>query len=315
MSSLNLATVDWEVPTKVPILNADDITPDIMCEYEDTCINFFNAKEIAADKQVRKILVGIKDHHIKNWIVVEHDALLALTFEEFMIEFRTNYLEDDWELMTHRQLLTMTQGNQTFWNFAVALQAKNSLLINTNLYLLKDKLCHQIKAGIDAKLAKKCDSEKSNKIVDFKKWLADVKCLNKGICADRVELELAMKTNCDSNRCSNALMEPSHCANNTAATASASSSNNNNNNNAPASSAANRYAPKLTDLKCQLLVDNEGCYKCRKPFADHCSKDCPNNFSSGVGYCTSPKLMLTKSLQSETIKLQLQSSLKARRVQ
>ncbi|KIM85721.1 hypothetical protein PILCRDRAFT_5379 [Piloderma croceum F 1598] len=198
-----------DAPTKVPILNAGDITPDVMREYEDDCINFFDAKEIPTDKQVQKILAGIRDHRIKDWIVVEREVLLALTFEDFMVEFRANYLEEDWESTTRCQLLAMTQGNQSFRNYAVALQAKNSLLINTPSYLQKDKLRHQIEAGIDAKLAKKCDAEKSNTIVDFKKWLADVRRLDEGIRSDHLELENAMKNNRDLNRRNNSLAEPS----------------------------------------------------------------------------------------------------------
>jgi hypothetical protein len=281
MPSSNLATVDWDAPTKVPILNAGDITPDVMREYEDDCINFFDAKEIPADKQVRKILAGIKDHRIKDWISVEREALLALSFEDFMSEFRTNYLEEDWESTTRRQLLAMTQGNQSFWTFAVALQAKNSLLINTPSYLQKDKLRHQIEAGIDAKLAKKCDAEKSNKIVDFKKWMADVRRLDDGIRADRLELELAMKNNRDSNRRNNPLTEPPRRTNVTTTSSTVAIPS-----NTVASSSTTRYAPRLTDLERQLLTDNEGCFKCRKPFADHRSKDCPNNFPNGVGYRT-----------------------------
>jgi len=101
MPPSSLATVDWDALTKVPILNAGNITPDVMHEYEDDCINFFDAKEIPADKQVWKIPAGIKDHHIKDWISVEREALLALTFEEFMVEFRTNYLEEDLESQLH----------------------------------------------------------------------------------------------------------------------------------------------------------------------------------------------------------------------
>jgi hypothetical protein len=72
-----------------------------------------------------------------------------------MVKFHANYLEEDWESTTHCQLLAMMQGNQSFQNYAIALQAKNSLLINTPSYLQKYKLHHQIKAGINAKLAKK----------------------------------------------------------------------------------------------------------------------------------------------------------------
>jgi hypothetical protein len=256
-----------------------DITLDIMCEYEDDCINFFDAKEIPTDKQVRKILTGIKDHRIKDWISVERETLLALSFEDFMSKFRTNYLEEDWESTMRHELLAMTQGNLSFWTFAIALQAKNSLLIKTPLYLQKDKLRHQIEAGINAKLAKKCDTAQSNKIADFKKWMADIRCLDHGICNNHIELELAMKNNRESNRCNNPVNEPSHCANTTTALSSASIAT-----NTTASSSTVHYAPRLTKLERQLLADNKGCFKCCKPFADHCSKDCPNNFPNGVGY-------------------------------
>jgi hypothetical protein len=45
MPSSNFATVDWEVPTKVPILNVGDITPAVMCKYEDACIGFLEARQ------------------------------------------------------------------------------------------------------------------------------------------------------------------------------------------------------------------------------------------------------------------------------
>ncbi|KIM80281.1 hypothetical protein PILCRDRAFT_9809 [Piloderma croceum F 1598] len=258
MPSLNLTTVDWDTPTKVHIINTGDITLGVMHKYEDDCINFFDAKEIPAHKEVHKILAGIKDHCIKDWISVKCEALLALSFEDFMSEFCTNYLEEDWESTMCHELLTMTQGNQSFWAFAVALQAKNSLLINTPLYLQKDKLRHQIKARINAKLAKKCDTAKLNKITDFKKWMADIQSLDDRICSKRLKLELAMKNSCDSSRCNNPVNEPSHHANTTTAPSSTAIAS-----NTTTSSSTVRYAPCLTELQCQLLADNEGCFKCR----------------------------------------------------
>jgi len=173
----------------------------------------------------------------------------------------------------------MMQGNQSFWTFAVALQAKNSLLTNTPSYLQKDKLHHQIEARIDTKLAKKCDTEKSNKITDFKKWMADVRHLDDGIRSDHLELELAMKNSRDSNCRNNPVNEPSRHTNTTTTPSSAVI-----NSNTTAMSSSVCYAPHLTELECQLLADDEGCFKCCKPFADHRSKDCPNNFPNSVGY-------------------------------
>jgi hypothetical protein len=39
-SQSKMASVDQDAPSKVPILSAGDITPAVMCEFEDTCIGF-----------------------------------------------------------------------------------------------------------------------------------------------------------------------------------------------------------------------------------------------------------------------------------
>jgi hypothetical protein len=91
-------------------------------------------KEIAVDKQVRKIVPGIRDLCIKDWITLEHNHLLVLMFEEFMTEFRNGYLDEDWEETTCREPGGMLQGNdESFWDFSIHIQAKNSLLMSTTL--------------------------------------------------------------------------------------------------------------------------------------------------------------------------------------
>ena len=69
----------------------------------------------------------------------------------------------------------MTQGNSSFWDFAVAIQNKNSLLRDTSSHLVDDKLRHQINAGMEVHLSKKVSSEKVNKVIGFRKWLSEVK--------------------------------------------------------------------------------------------------------------------------------------------
>jgi hypothetical protein len=132
-------------------------------------------------------------------------------------------------------------------------------------------------------LPKKCNAERSNTIVDFMKWLVDVRCLDEGIHSDCLEPETTMKNNHDLNHCNNSLVEPSHHSNipNTATAFSSTA----NPSNAATSSSTPRYAPCLTELEHQLLMDNESCFKCWKLFADHQSKNCPNNFPNGVRYC------------------------------
>jgi hypothetical protein len=176
--SLNLASVEQSSPSKVPILHPGDITPMVMREYEDACARYFDHKNIAEDQQVRMVAAGLKDTHIRDWFAGDRVHICALTFPEFMVEFCCNYLDDNWEDTTHRELLSMTQGSIPFWDFAVAIQAKNSLLSSTTSHLEDDKLRHQLEATMEERLSKKCTGEKVNKVLKFKPWLNKVKCLD-----------------------------------------------------------------------------------------------------------------------------------------
>ena len=48
----------------VPILTSRDVTPSVMMEFKNTCLNFFEAKSVPNNKEVAFILLGIRDLHI-----------------------------------------------------------------------------------------------------------------------------------------------------------------------------------------------------------------------------------------------------------
>ena len=101
------------------MLFSGDITPKVMREFKDTCLGYFENKEFAADKQVRKILVGLKDDCVKEWLSVDCECVCNLTFPNFMVEFCAGYLPKNWEQDAQAEVLSLTQGNQTFWDFAI----------------------------------------------------------------------------------------------------------------------------------------------------------------------------------------------------
>jgi hypothetical protein len=77
-----------------------------------------------------------------------------------MVEFRAGYLPKDGEEVMCIELLGMIQEEQSFWDFTVKIQAKNSLLHNTPSYLDQEKLCHRIESGMNQKLALHCHLKK-----------------------------------------------------------------------------------------------------------------------------------------------------------
>jgi hypothetical protein len=61
-------------------LKPGEITADVICTYKNACFGYFDNKKIADDKQVHKILAGLCDSHVQDWIAMDHDHFLALTF-------------------------------------------------------------------------------------------------------------------------------------------------------------------------------------------------------------------------------------------
>jgi hypothetical protein len=55
------ATVEQDAPNKVPILLLGDLNAAIMHDYIEYCEGYFDNKDVSADRQVCKILSGIKD--------------------------------------------------------------------------------------------------------------------------------------------------------------------------------------------------------------------------------------------------------------
>ena len=194
-----MASVEQSSPSKVLILSPGDISPSVMRTFEHGCRNFFVHKKIVADDQVSLIISGIVDSRIGDWISAERDRLIALSFDAFMVEFRTNYLAEDWEEDTLCELLSMTQGIASFWDFAVAIQSKNSLLRDTTSHLPNDKLRQQIGAGMELRLSKKVSAEKLNQVADFRKWMNEVHRCDEALCAEREEYERIVKESHDAS--------------------------------------------------------------------------------------------------------------------
>jgi hypothetical protein len=222
---------------------AGDITPAVMRDFEDSCNRYFDNKDVEDDKKVKKILSSFRDTRIKDWILSDKVRIQSLSFSEFMTEFRMAYLDADWEETTRQELGAMTQGKDTsFWDFAITVQARNSLLVNTLSHLDEDKLRHRLEAGMEEMLARHCMNMKVNKTMKLKEWLGEVKRQDDLMRAERYQFEEIMKAGRDSSRRSNVLGEPSRRANTSGGRGGANSSR-----NFASGSRTGSRLPKLTE--------------------------------------------------------------------
>ena len=210
-------------------------------------MNYFIHKKVIPDDQVLLIVGRLMDNHITDWIGSDREHFVSLPFTAFMVEFCSNYLTEDWEEDTLHELLSMTQGTSSFWDYAVAIQSKNSLLHGTVSHLPDDKLRHQLGAGMEIRLLKKVSSEKLNKVTDFHKWLNEFRRCDEVLCTEREEYERITKDSRDSSHRANNFAEPSSCH----------VPNNNNSNNvsyAMPAASSNGSAPRK---QCSKLLDTE----------------------------------------------------------
>jgi len=192
--SKNLATVEQDSTSHPPIMTAGDITPEIVCRFELCCTAYFETKEIAEDKQVRKILSYFQDMRVQDWITVKWARFATLSFDAFMKELRGAYLEENWEDTTHRELGAMCQAaKESFWDFAIRIQVKNSMLVGTGSHLDEEKLCHRCESGMEELLAMRCAGERAHKKAGFKPWLNEVKQIDDLMWAERKQLKQMMK--------------------------------------------------------------------------------------------------------------------------
>jgi hypothetical protein len=276
-TQLKTAIVEQENPSKIPVLLKGDLTPTVMREYEQACLGYFDTRDVKPNKQVRKILAGFRDTRIQDWIAIHCDCFLTLSFKDFMTEFRKGYLPEDWEAITRIKLLGMTQGDMSFWDFTVAVQAKNSLLQNTPSYLGAEQLRYRIESGMATKLALRYHLKKNPLIEKFEDWLIEVKHVDDLIRLERKDFEERTRAAHDTSRRNNNNFSDPPCRGGNVPPIPVS-------NPTVAPTNARIILPKLTQVERTLLFDNEGCLKCHKVFINHRSTECQNSFPEAAGY-------------------------------
>ena len=87
----NLAIVEHPVTKHCPVLTGGDLTPQTLLLAENAFNEFFIAKNVPKEDEVKLILEAFKDVHIRDWIATDRERLLKLTFDEFMAELHTNF--------------------------------------------------------------------------------------------------------------------------------------------------------------------------------------------------------------------------------
>ncbi|KAJ7075751.1 hypothetical protein B0H15DRAFT_956247 [Mycena belliarum] len=275
---------------KLPTLHEGEISPLAANDFEISCLNYFAAKDIAAERQVAVILGCFRSQAVNNWSrpAVSRTRLMALTFAEFMAEFRTKFLRPHWEKTTRAQVLgSRMLDTETFSDWATNVEALHSLLIGTTAELDTNQLRYTLEAGMLPTLATLYGADDTAPGIEkdkFDEWRSAVILIDERRAftleenRKAIERELSLQkrkapeTTDERPYKEKKFGEGRKGASKPVSTASTSSS------------TSGRRCPVLTADERKWLDKYEGCNKCRTFFAGHKHADCPNDFPAAEGY-------------------------------
>lgn len=98
-------------------MSEGDLTADNAKRWANGCQDYFENKDIPADKQVQKVLGSLKDPRIRDWANTDRMRVQALTFNKFMDELRAEFLDEDWESKIRAEVLTIRHNGHPFHDF------------------------------------------------------------------------------------------------------------------------------------------------------------------------------------------------------
>lgn len=260
------ATVDQSAPNKPPKLSSGELTPEVLRDWTNACATYFMHKEVEPKNQVKMIAFGMLDARLHTWYLAHRVVLDAGTFEEYIEALKDTWLETHWDTRLRKKVLGSQQGARAFYEWALEVQNQNALLYGNPAHLSDIQLRNQLEANICDDLTTAVLRAKLSATLTLRKWIEEVRHLDE----KRLE-DIAMH-----RRVAEDFYKSSRRSNQTYIAKAPSS-------NTSSSSSTTRLGP-LTLAERTLLANHNGCFKCRRFYVTHRSKECPNGAPEASSY-------------------------------
>ncbi|KIK43352.1 hypothetical protein CY34DRAFT_40541, partial [Suillus luteus UH-Slu-Lm8-n1] len=211
-----------------------------------------------------------------DWYLNDQDRFNSLSFADYIKEVRDYWLPSDWENTVRQDMLSSTQGQRSFIEWAVEIQSKNTLLRDTDSYFTDVYLKYHLESHMNPTLRAEYRDERITE-TDLHKWIDKVKVLDRKRIRNVVQTKEAADSAYRAGQGKGSTDKKLNSSTRFNAKSGQTTSN------ADSSKPFTRL-PSLTDDERQLLRDNEGCFKCREPFVKHSSANCSKGFPDGATY-------------------------------
>lgn len=265
------AYVTQTSPNSAPTLATGDVTPAVFNRWESMCKRFFATKKVPEDEKVSRVIYHLENPAMIEWINVEEEELLGMTFATFCTTFKKKWFPKSWEDTIRARMISM-QGRRSFFDWQYAVRADNLLLVGTEDHIKEGDLRKFLfdRLNIELRAAYKRNDKKDeiSDITDLNAWVEEVRTLDDELAEeDRRTKNLWLSHMKDEPRVTTRSGPSSSKATTSASTTPTVS-----------------RPPKITDEERRLINENNGCLKCRKLYTDHWAKKCPYDAPSGENY-------------------------------
>lgn len=275
------ATVTHPNPKLVPILTAGEVSPEVLFDWASACEVYFEEKDIADNKRVAKILGGLQDTLARNWYLTNAATLKALTWEEFLKKMKKRFLHPRWVDNLGSEMLAIRQGEGEAFNaFSERMLKYNAVLRETSAALDDEHFIRQITAAMcpDLRAAVIDETIMLGPLKNYDDWSNAVILLDDRRMGERERISRIFNAGRTSRN------KQTVTVTTTQSNGQPTGSGSNNSKGLP--NTAVKLLSKLTEAERKLLMDNEGCFKCRRFFAGHMSKECLNPWPDANTYKT-----------------------------
>lgn len=109
-----LAEVRQVSPSAPLILSTSLLTLPIIWQFENACCRYFSMKDVDANDHVSNIIYNFESAAIQSWVIAEEDALLELSFADFMVTFKKKFLPRTWEDNLVQDQISVLHPGQLF---------------------------------------------------------------------------------------------------------------------------------------------------------------------------------------------------------
>ncbi|KAG6855457.1 hypothetical protein H0H87_002577, partial [Tephrocybe sp. NHM501043] len=165
------AVISHMHPSKVPTVSLGTLTAKIIADFTHACKNYFTYKGITEADQVKMIIAAFQDLSITYHIKSNEEALLTMSFKDFVDNICKNFLKDNWVCKACRDHDNFRQQPGTsFHEFLIGITHCNLLLQNMPSFLNEPRMWVLIDNNIDMDLNAWAEEEWLQDKPDFKKW-------------------------------------------------------------------------------------------------------------------------------------------------